>query len=213
MPKDQSAPQHNFTFGALLTPQELREQFVGLKQTPTMHGYAVMTTLPDVVVRQLESGLLPQSVQLGIARSPRGLVAAVLTIQAAGLQVRYIVPLVTPKSKAWLVASGDGRQPFLCALDIRETNQLAVVQVQNALAGDPKREWPMVKAMLPELTASMDVLAQAAELRALALSLNDDRETLLEAFTVDVMWLVLVAEFESTPSSEAPASPPTGPLH
>uniref|UniRef100_E6PJY2 Putative Urocanate hydratase n=1 Tax=mine drainage metagenome TaxID=410659 RepID=E6PJY2_9ZZZZ len=202
----------NVTLGDLLSPEELQQDFNTLKQRPTASGYALYATLPDAVVRHLESALLPHGAQLGIARTPGGIICAVLATQAGPVQVRFIVPLLTDKAKAWLTEAAEEKHQMQFTVEIVETHQLALVQVINPLADDTQGQWPALKAMLDKPMPRMDLLEQAQELKSLLGVLADERESLLPGLPIKVVWYVLVTEF-LVPPEPGSASHPSGSVH
>ncbi len=208
-----TSPQSaNVTFGTLLTRQELQQEFNTLKQLPTATSHALYATLPDAIVRHLESALLPHAAALGIARTPGGIICAVLTNQAGPTQVRFIVPLLTDKAKFWLTEAAEEKHQMQCAVDIVETHQLALVQVINPLAGDTQGQWPTVKAMLAKPMPTVDVASQAQELVSLVHILADEGESLLPIFSIDAVWYVLVGELQAPPGPGS-APNPSGLVH
>ncbi|SBP86383.1 hypothetical protein [Thiomonas delicata] len=212
MNKKTSPQSANVTFGTLLSRQELQQEFNTLKQLPTATSHALYATLPDAIVRHLESALLPQAAALGIARSPGGIICAVLTTQAGSTQVRFIVPLLTDKAKTWLTEAAEEKHQMQCALDIVETHQLALVQVINPLAGDSRGQWPAVKAMLDKPMPTVDVASQAQELVSLVHILAGEGESLLPIFSIQEVWYVLVDELPPPPAPGSASNPSTA-LH
>lgn len=199
MTKKTSPQSANVTFGTLLTRQELQHEFNTLKQLPTATSYALHATLPDAVVRHLESALLPQAAALGIALTPGGLLCAVLTTQAGSTQVRFIVPLLSDKAKTWLTEAAEEQHKMQCALAIVETHQLALLQVINPLAGDPQGQWPTVKALLDKPMPRVDAARHAQELMDLVRILANEGESLIPIFSVEEVWYVLVAALAPPP--------------
>lgn len=199
----------NVTLGKLLSPEQLKSELNTLKQRPSASGYALYTTLPDAVVRYIESPLLAHATQLGVARTRAGIICVILTVQTGSVQARFIVPMLTDKAIAWLLEAAEEKHEMQCLVNIVETHQVAQVRVINPLADDPEDQWPMVKALLDSPARAMNVEEQAQELKSMLASLSNSCESLLLDYSVDELWYVLVAE-HLLPPSELGVAPNSG---
>jgi hypothetical protein len=90
-------------FAQILSPEDGAEEQAKLAQRPKLPPYLIQASLPDDVVskfeRQIEQPLTPQ---FALFTTRCGAVLALVTIQAHGVQLRTVVPLVDEASKAWL---------------------------------------------------------------------------------------------------------------
>lgn len=134
----------HLSMGLLLTPQEFHAEAMRTRQRPLFDTWAVAAHMPDVLVRMLESDLVPRGTSHGLVTSERGVVYPLVILQAAGLQVRILLSLADSGTQQWFRATCDEGSVTL-ALEVPETKHLAVVtmpsevkdrqKVDNIIAG------------------------------------------------------------------------------
>ncbi len=118
----------HMSIGTLLTPSEFQAEAVRTKQRPMFDTWALFAHLPDRDVKLLESPLIPKGSSVDLATSGKNVTYPVVTLQAAGLQVRFVLCLADRSTQQWL-RSVCARGLVTVALEVLETNQLAVVSV------------------------------------------------------------------------------------
>ncbi len=120
----------HLSMGLLLTPQEFHAETLRTRQRPLFDTWALAAHMPDAVVRMLESDLVPRGASHGLLTSERGVVYPVVTLQAAGLQVRILLSLADPATQQWF-RSACSEGSVTVALEVPETNHLAVVSMPS----------------------------------------------------------------------------------
>jgi hypothetical protein len=119
----------------VFTPTQLRAELATVKNTPHETRYALYTQLTNSELRQLESPLVPRAVVVSLKEHASGLRLAMLTIQSAGTQHRFVVPLVSSLETGWLAESAALGSACI-AVDVDEVGQLALVSMPFALPTD-----------------------------------------------------------------------------
>jgi hypothetical protein len=116
--------------GTILTPGELQAAAQGLKQRPELNGYAITGWVSEAEAALLEDQQMERGVRFTLYPLPCGVLVAVSTFQAGPMQLRWFVPLVDERPRAWLQWSiahstvaallevGDGRQVTWCHLPL-----------------------------------------------------------------------------------------------
>lgn len=121
----------------LLSPEELVQELGTARNAPALERHALHVELSEPELRRLESAVLPQGAQMGLLTNDAGVRVVLLAVQSAGLQHRFIVPIVGTRERAWLRECVDHRS-VLVSVDAHETDQLALVSVRF----DPREHGP-----------------------------------------------------------------------
>ena len=189
---------------SMLSPSELNEELARLVQRPRYDRHAVMTGLPDHAVRLFESTLLQQNASMSLYESLTGRACALLWIQAGPVMLRLLVPLGTTKACDWLI-EGLEKKCFLVALEVAETQQLAVVQVPVQSSDSALAFARAAHSRAPWVTSTPDELADVLlEIRRVVQALLLVKpDSMLPGIRVEESYLALAVEVP------APIMPPT----
>lgn len=180
----------------LLSPREFQQELDTLKQKPRIERYALITQLPDRVVRSFEDPKIPQRTALQVYATEADRPCALLQVQSGLILLELLVTLGTDKARTWL-AEGLRLEEFVVALEVPETNQLAVVQAR--LPSQPsaadlvraveevKTRWAMrTQEEFAALLADVQHLVRVVELRP--------RKSLLPGLSVGETWCAVAPE-------------------
>lgn len=122
-------------YALLLSPAELAEELATARNAPALARHALHLVLEEAELAQLESPLLPQAARFALFKHPSGLALALLVVQVAGTQYRFVVPIVGARQRAWIEESVKAGDVLLC-VDAPQTQQLALVNVRLNLGDD-----------------------------------------------------------------------------
>lgn len=189
--------------GWLQTPDEFARDCLTMKQRPKFDSWAMATQLPDETVRILQSPLIPNASKLDVLASEQGILYPVVTLQAAGLQVRLLTSLASPATQDWLRAVTSDAVVHI-SLEIPETNQVAVVSMPcNVRAGADVEDLIRDCAVVDREAFVRDAAEAARHLANL-----DVMPSLIPGFQTQDLRLVLVLETgpgydRSTPQAKA----------
>lgn len=113
---------------AILTPRQIAAEQLSLVQRPTLPPFLLQASLPDNVVKKFEDQVAtPLSPRFTVFSLSCGALVGVATIQAAGLQLRTVVPLVDEKAMSWLDSCIE-RLELAWLLEVHERKQAALVR-------------------------------------------------------------------------------------
>lgn len=130
-----AGPRTTVNFGWLQTPDMFAENCRALTKRPSFDSWALATQMTDSDVRILESPLVPNFATVALVSSPIGIEYPVVALQAAALQVRFLLTLANPATQDWLRAVTRAGVIHI-SLEVPETKQVAVVKMRcNLQAG------------------------------------------------------------------------------
>lgn len=119
----------------LLSPADLAAELATAPNAPALHRHALHIELAEAELAALESPLLPQGARFALFVHDSGLPVVLLVVQFAGIQFRFLVPIVGARQRVWIqecVNKGD----VLLSVDAPETKQFALVNVLLNLRDD-----------------------------------------------------------------------------
>lgn len=118
----------HLSLGLLLSPEAFFAEAERTRQQPLVNTWAVAAQMPDSVVRMLSSDLVPRGSAHGLVRSARGVVYPVVSLQAAGLQVRILCCLADPATREWFRTTRE-EGCVKVAMELPDAEHIAVVSV------------------------------------------------------------------------------------
>jgi hypothetical protein len=119
----------------LLSPAELAAELATARNAPALARHALHLELAEAELAALESPLLPQGARFALFVHDSGLPVVLLVVQFAGIQFRFLVPIVGARQRVWIqecVKEGD----VLLTVDAPQTKQFALVNVLLNLRDD-----------------------------------------------------------------------------
>jgi len=175
--------------GRVLSPLEVAEECKTLKGEPPVNTYVLSASLSDAVVKQFESEIVPQGLRFTVIPSTNRLMVGVATIQAGGLQVRFVVPFSDEKSIQWIDHS-IAKSQLTFALDVVEKKQVVFVGASATFAeADALRHLVRSSATLD----NFDVFGELGEVVG-ELLVPERIPSCLPHFAVNDVKLVLASE-------------------
>jgi len=120
--------------GQILTPEDLKAECQELKQRPDLSGYVLTGWVTETEAAMIEDRALPHAARFSLYPTPSDGTVAVTTLQAGPLQVRWFVPLIDERPRAWVRWSVD-HSMLGCLLEIGEGRQVTWCQMPLSFAG------------------------------------------------------------------------------
>ncbi len=175
------------------------EQFGAAHGTRLAHAgmvdqHVLLASLPAHVVQRLSSPGLPHAQGFAVVEDDAGLRGALLSLEAGGVQVVLVVPLLVQAARDWLFEAVERRRQVKVALQVDAGAGLEFLCLARPVAQPEAAAWQALRQRIDAETPEGAHLAQLLQLAQL-LRHAERRSRALQQHEVGERWVVgMVAE-------------------
>lgn len=176
--------------GIVLDPVQFAQELTTLKQRPGIKGHALLCELPEAVVQQLEDPQLPHRIAMSLNQTPWGLLYVVIRLQAAAMQLVCVVPMASEVAGRWFIDTVEQQRRAMIAVNITETQQLALLRSTPLVDDTHGEDWRETKALVTKLSFDVDPEVRGMDIRALMQELEPAPRSLIPGLPLESMYVV-----------------------